>query len=104
MRLLSALVKPQEHTFLQNLSLDNVSRYARLVGHLKNNILLPQPIDQSDPRAPPDVLSPSLAGFLTCILVVRNLCTEAQRDWLAMWEVVEEQWLWEGYLFDFGNV
>lgn len=65
MRLITALVQLQKHEFLLNLSLNDISRYARLVGHLKNDILLPQPLDQSDPSMPPDVLSSSMAGFLS---------------------------------------
>ena len=57
-----ALVNLQEH---QNLNSNGISRYARLIGHLKNRILLPQPLDQTDPRVPPKVLTSSIAGFFS---------------------------------------
>lgn len=57
MRLLSATMKLQEDPFLHALSLNDVSQYARPVGHLQNDILLPQTIHQSNPCVPPDVLS-----------------------------------------------
>ena len=60
MRIFKALVKLQEHDVLRELSLNDISQYARLVGHLKNDILLPQPLDQSDPSMPPEVLSSSV--------------------------------------------
>ncbi|KAF8972915.1 hypothetical protein BDZ97DRAFT_1912520 [Flammula alnicola] len=65
MRLIKALVKLQDHEVLKNLSLNDIARYARLVGHLENDILLPQPLDHTDPSMPPEVLSSSLAGFLS---------------------------------------
>ncbi|KAF8165809.1 hypothetical protein B0H34DRAFT_649042 [Crassisporium funariophilum] len=65
MHLIKALEKLQKHEVLQSLSLDDISRYARLVGHLKNDILLPQPLSQTDPSLPPDVLSSSMASFLS---------------------------------------
>ena len=70
MRIFKALVKLQEHDVLRELSLNDISQYARLVGHLKNDILLPQPLDQSDPSIPPDVLSSSVAGFLSDALEI----------------------------------
>lgn len=67
MRIYKALVKLQEHDILQYLSLNDISQHARLVGHLKNDILLPQPLDQT---MPPEVLSSSVAGFLSDALEI----------------------------------
>jgi len=70
MRIFKALVKLQEHDILRDLSLNDISQYARLVGHLKNDILLPQPLNQTDPSVPPEVLSSSVAGFLSDALEI----------------------------------
>jgi len=70
MRIFKVLVKLQEHDILRDLSLNDISQYARLVGHLKNDILLPQPLDQTDPSVPPEVLSSSVAGFLSDALEI----------------------------------
>ena len=43
---------------------------AELVGHLKNDILLSQPLDQTNPSMPPEVLSSSIAGFLSDALEI----------------------------------
>ena len=92
MRLITALVQLQKHEILRNLTLNDVSRYARLVSHLKNNILLPQPHDQSDPNIPPDVLSPSLAGFLSETLQIYE-------------EYIQDSWdILKFYLWECGTV
>ena len=70
MRIVKALVKLQEHDILLHLSLNDTSQYARFIGHLKNDILLPQPFDQTDPRMLPEVLSSSVAGFLSDALEI----------------------------------
>ena len=70
MRIIKALVKLQEHDILRDLSLNGISQYARLIGLLKNDILLPQPLDQTDPRMLPEVLSSSVAGFLSDALEI----------------------------------
>ena len=72
MRIIKALVKLQEHDVLRDLDLDVISQYARLVGHLKSDILLPQPLDQTDPMMPPEVLSSSVAGFLSDTLGIEE--------------------------------
>ena len=70
MRIVKALVKLQEHDILLHLSLNDTSQYARFIGHLKNDILLPQPFDQTDSRMLPEVLSLSVAGFLSDALEI----------------------------------
>jgi hypothetical protein len=46
-----------------DIGLDTVIQYARLVSHLKQDILLPQPVDQSVDK-PPEILPPTIAKFL----------------------------------------
>jgi hypothetical protein len=70
MRFIKALVQLQEHAVLRKLNLNDISRYARLIGHLKDDILLPQPLDQTDISMPPELLSSSVAGFLSDALEI----------------------------------
>jgi len=49
---------------LQEISLHTVIQYSRLVSHLKEDILLPQPVDQSNISEPPKILPPTIAKFL----------------------------------------
>ena len=65
MHIVQALVQLQDHTVLRKLSLNDISQYVRLIGHLKDDILLPQPLDQSNVSMPPELLSSSVAGFLS---------------------------------------
>jgi hypothetical protein len=39
-----------------DIGLNTVIQYARLVSHLKEDILLPQPVDQSNIDEPPEIL------------------------------------------------
>ncbi len=47
-----------------DIGLNTVIQYARLVSHLKEDILLPQPVDQSNVNEPPEILPPTIAKFL----------------------------------------
>ncbi|KAF8804502.1 hypothetical protein BYT27DRAFT_7106728 [Phlegmacium glaucopus] len=88
MRLILALQKLQEHTVLRGLSLDDIFQYARLVCHLKTDILLPQPLDQSDPHLPPNVLPLTIAQFLSDALGIQNQYIQDSWDILKyfIWE------------------
>lgn len=55
----------EAHPGLCKLSLNHVTTFSRLASHLKNDILLPQPPQQTDLTTPPDVLPPSIALFLS---------------------------------------
>jgi hypothetical protein len=68
--LVSALQTLVQHPYLQSITLDDISCYARLVGHLKHDILQPQPLDQSDIDKPPDILPPSTVYFLNKALQI----------------------------------
>jgi hypothetical protein len=61
---------------MQNLSLNDISQFARLVGHLKNDILLPQLLEQTDPSVLPKVLS---------LLVLHKDCVEVSVMMAARW-------------------
>lgn len=76
MQLVKAFIKLQDHHVLQNLYLNDVSQYARLIVHLMNDILLPQPLDQINCSMPPEVLSLSMAGFLSESLQIEEEYTE----------------------------
>lgn len=65
MCIVMALVQLQDHAVLRKLSLNDISQYVRLIGHLKDDILLPQPLDQSDVSMLPELLLSSVAGFLS---------------------------------------
>jgi hypothetical protein len=72
MRLIRALENLKKHAILQKLNLNDPLLYARLIGHLKHDILLPQPLEQSDPAVPPDVLPLSLVEFLSLALKIKH--------------------------------
>jgi len=56
------------HPILRDISLNTVIQYARLIFHLKGDILLPQPFEQSQISEPPEILPPSIAGFLAATM------------------------------------
>jgi hypothetical protein len=60
MRFVEALQGLKTHPALCDLTFESISRYARLVGHLKRDILRPQPLDQSDFDTAPKILPPSI--------------------------------------------
>jgi hypothetical protein len=65
MRLILALEHLQKHSVLHSLKLDKLLQYSRLVCHLKRDILLPQPIEETSDSLPPDILPPTIAEFLS---------------------------------------
>ena len=72
MRLIRALDNLKRHPVLQKVTLNHVIQYARLICHLKNYILLPQPLEQSDPNICLDVLPLSLVYFLSLALKIKQ--------------------------------
>ena len=88
MRLIRALENLERHPVLQKVTLNHVIQYARLICHLKNDILLPQPLGQSDPNIPPDVLPLSLVDFLGLALKIKQEFIQDSWDILKyyVWE------------------
>jgi hypothetical protein len=86
--LASALKTLQQHPHLQSLTLDDISCYARLVGHLKRDILQPQPLDQSTNDKAPDILPPSIVYFLNKALQIPLNLVQPSWDILkdCLWE------------------
>ncbi len=48
---------------LPDINLNTIFQYGRLVSHLKEDMLLPQPVDQNIDE-PPEILPPTIAKFL----------------------------------------
>ncbi|KAJ3497491.1 hypothetical protein NLJ89_g10345 [Agrocybe chaxingu] len=88
MRLPSVLSELQKHAFLCEMDLETLSQYARLVSALKWDILLPQPLDQSNPDCAPKVLPPSIAAFLSEALRI------PQKFIQDSWDILKD-YLWE---------
>jgi hypothetical protein len=88
MRFVEALQGLKTHPALCDLTLENISRYARLVGHLKHDILQPQPLDQSDFDKPPKILPPSIIFFLHMALEIPLEVIQAS------WDILKD-YLWE---------
>jgi len=65
MRLVDVLQRLIHHPTLNTITLDKVSRYTRLILHLKESILLAQPLEQSSRDIAPDFLPRSIAAFLS---------------------------------------
>ena len=86
--LVSALQTLQQHTYLHSLTLNDISCYARLVSHLKRDILQPQPLDQSNIDKPPDILPPSIVYFLNKALQIPLKSVQDSWDILkdCLWE------------------
>jgi len=72
---------------LCNISFNKLLQYGRLVSHLKNDILLSQPLDQSNISNPPEILPPTIATFLSVAL---DIPAENMQDG---WDVLKE-FLW----------
>lgn len=78
--LISALQQLEVHPGLHHLlNLDTLNQYSRLVVHMKVDILLPQPLDESHPDMPPKILSPSIVQFLAGALSLTP--TDVQTSW-----------------------
>ena len=60
----------QHHPVLRCITLDGIITFTRLAGHLKRDILQPQPINESDPSLAPTFLPDSVATFLATALAI----------------------------------
>ena len=94
MNLVSMLDSLQAHPVLCNINLNTVIQCARLIGHLKQDILLPQPLNQSNVDQPPEILPPSIAEFLAA---VTDIATVYVQD---MWDLLKEH-LWNSPVLAF---
>jgi hypothetical protein len=65
MALIHLLAMLQRHPNLQHLSLLDLATFIRLASLLKRDILQPQPLSQTHPDNPPDVLPRSVSQFLS---------------------------------------
>jgi len=99
MRLIRALESLERHPVLQKLTLNDVVQYARIIGHLKNDILLPQPLEQSDPNVPPDVFPLSLVEFLSLALKIEKMFIQDSWDILKyyVWECATVPLIYEDF-------
>ena len=62
--LIAALQQLEIHPGLHHLlNLDKLNQYSHLIVHIKADILLPQPLDES-PHTPLKILSPSIVQFM----------------------------------------
>jgi hypothetical protein len=75
----AALTVLAHHSVLQKLTLADISCYARLISHLKWNILQPQPLHQSNFDMAPEILPPSIAYFLQWALDIP--ANSVQHSW-----------------------
>lgn len=88
MRLVDVLQRLVHHSSLNALTLDEVSRYTRLVLHLKESILLAQPLEQSSRDVAPDFLPRLIAAFLSDAL---GLPEDGMEE---SWEILKD-YVWE---------
>jgi len=72
---------------LPDINLNTILQFGRLVSHLKEDMLLPQPVDQSNIDEPPEILPPTIAKFLALAL---GLPAEHMQ---VSWDVLKE-YLW----------
>ena len=83
------LAQLQAHPILRFLTLDGITTFVRLITHLKRDILLPQPIDESNPTNAPSVLPQAIAEFigraLSIPVEVMDNCWTILRDYA--WEM-----------------
>ena len=86
---LSAAIQQIEvHPGLHHLlTLDKFNQYSRLIVHLKSDILLPQPLEESHSDKPPRILSPSIVQFLAGALSL------AIKDVNTSWDILRT-YLW----------
>jgi len=82
-RALTKLAKA--YSCLADVSIDQISTFVRIAALLKRNILLVQPIEQSNPDVPPKVLSDSIAQFLSAAIGV-DIATGD-----ILWECIREE-------------
>ncbi|KAF8168760.1 hypothetical protein BJ912DRAFT_1025727 [Pholiota molesta] len=69
MACVGTLTSLSAHPHLKKFEFKAISRYIRLIPHLKNIILLPQPIDESTNGSPPSFLPPSVVEFFSRIFL-----------------------------------
>lgn len=65
MSLLQLVMKLYTYPALRQINLDGITTFARLISHLKRDILQPQPAEHSDPDTAPMVLPQSVSTFLS---------------------------------------
>ena len=75
-------LKPELHGLI---NLDKLSQYSRLVAHMKADIQLPQPLDESLPNVPPKFLSPSIVQFLAGALSLTTPSVQASWNILRIY-------------------
>jgi hypothetical protein len=79
----------QEHPELCSLSLQQITTLVRLAARLRRDILLPQPLTQTDDSDPPDCLPESVAIFLSKAVGVPLDCMD------LVWELLKDEiWDW----------
>ncbi|PPR02945.1 hypothetical protein CVT24_012157 [Panaeolus cyanescens] len=88
MALLDAFIKFQSHSILQNLTLDALVTLTRLLGHLKRDVLQPQPPSQSASDTPPLNLPAPILTFLSSVIGV------LEADVKDFWSVMKKD-IWE---------
>jgi hypothetical protein len=88
MNLVSMVDGLRAHPVLCNIDYNTVVKYTRFIGHLKQDILLPQPLDQSNINQPPEILPPSIAEFLAAVTDVSTAHIQ------NMWDILKEH-LWD---------
>lgn len=59
---------------LENVTFIQLIQLSRLISYLKRDVLLAQPLDQSDDSRAPDVLPPSIRQFLSEVLGISDVC------------------------------
>ena len=85
MNLSSALKALEAHPSLADIDVNKLSQYSRLIGCLRNDIMLAQPVDQV--TEPPEILPPIIVRFLAEALQISDI--------QASWDILKEQ-LWFG--------
>lgn len=64
MALASVFQRLQEHHVLRNMTFEDICQYTRLVKHLKDDILLPQPAELTEFDKAPEILPRTIGAFL----------------------------------------
>ena len=99
------LASLQHHPVLRHMTLDGITTFTRLAGHLKRDILQPQPINHSDPSLAPIFLPDSVATFLATALAIPLEVMDECWDIFSgyVWEMPsqpltsEDYWLFKSY-------
>lgn len=88
MGLASVFLSLQKHHVLCNLTFENICQYTRLVKHLQNDILLPQPVEQTTFEQAPEILPRAIGLFLS-----KALCIP-QKFMQDSWDILKD-YIWE---------